>query len=123
MNFEYSASDFLTIGQLAWTVYKTFRDTPESFNNISIEVLSLHTVLKEIEEIPSRQSLSESNKASLATITNGCRNILQDLQTLVWKYESLGLKSKDTWDRLRWGSNDIAVLRARLAPNLKPTAL
>jgi hypothetical protein len=118
MSFGYSAGDFLAVGQLAWAVYKSCRDASESFNNISIEVLSLHAVLKEVEEILSEQSLSASKKASLATITNGCRKVLQDLQALVWKYESLGSKSKRTWDRLRWGSNDIAELRARLTSNL-----
>jgi len=77
MSFGYSVGDFITVGQLAWTVYKSRRDAPESFNNISIEVLSLHALLKEVEETISDHPLPES-KASLATITSGCQDVLQD---------------------------------------------
>jgi len=48
--------------QLAWTVYKSCRDAPESFNNISVEVLSLHALLKEVEETISDHPLLNQNK-------------------------------------------------------------
>ena len=117
MSFGYSVGDFLAVGQLAWKVYKSCRDAPESFNNISLEVLSLHALLKEVEETLSSCPLTQSKQASLATITAGCQNVLLDLQALVLKYESLGTQSKRTWDRVRWGSKDIAELRARLTSN------
>ena len=78
MSFGYSVGDFIAVGQLAWTVYKSCRDAPESFNNISVEVLSLHALLKEVEEMISDHLVPESKQASLATITSGCRDVLQD---------------------------------------------
>jgi hypothetical protein len=108
---------FLAVGTLAWNVYKACRDAPESFRNISAEVLSLHAVLKEVEEALSDHQLTQSRQASLATITEGCQKILYDLQAVVNKYESLETQSKRTWDRLKWGSNDIAEIRARLTSN------
>jgi hypothetical protein len=118
MSFGYSVGDFVAVTQLAWTVYKSCRDAPESFNNISTELLSLHAVLKEVEEIISEQPLSETRRHHLATISHGCKCVLEDLRALVKKYESLGSQSKRTWDRMRWGSNDIAELRARLTSNV-----
>ena len=50
----------------------------------------------------------------IKTVVNGCVSVLSDLQRLVSKYESLGLQSKWTWDRIRWGSEEITELRARL---------
>jgi hypothetical protein len=117
MSFGYSVGDFIALGQLAWQVYKSCKDAPGSFKNISSEVLSLHAVMKEVEETLSSCTLPQSKQASLVTITNGCKDALQDLQSLVDRYESLGLQTKRTWDRLRWHSNDIAELRARLTSN------
>ena len=83
-----------------------------------MEVLSLHAVLKTVEESLASRVMSESRLADLATISAGCQSVLQDLQALVDKYESLGSKSKRTFDRMGWGSNDLAELRARLTSNL-----
>jgi hypothetical protein len=50
MSFGIDVGDFLTVGKIAWNVYKSCRDAPEGFGNISVEVISLHAVLKEVEE-------------------------------------------------------------------------
>lgn len=118
MSFGYGVGDCIAVGQLSWNVYKSCRDAPESFGNISMEVLSLHAVLKTVEESLASRVMSESRLADLATISAGCQSVLQDLQALVDKYESLGSKSKRTFDRMGWGSNDLAELRARLTSNL-----
>ena len=107
MAFGYGVGDFLAVGQLAWTVYKSCKDAPESFGNISQEVLSLHVVIKEFEDNVSGQTLTAAQQAGLKTVGDGCRNVLQELQSLVVKYESLGSKSKRTWDRVGWALKDI----------------
>lgn len=117
MSLGFGVGDFLAVGKLAWTVYKSCRDAPESFRNISLEVLSLHAVLKEVEEILAEEPLTGSRKQSLATVTNGCKCVLDDLKALVDKYEGMGSQSKITWDRMKWGAADITELRARLTSN------
>ncbi len=42
--------DFIAVGTLAWNVYKSCKDAPGTFQNISYDVLSLHAFLKEAEE-------------------------------------------------------------------------
>lgn len=44
--------------------------------------------------------------------------MLEDLQELLKKYESLGTQSKRTWDRIRWGAKGIAELRARIISSI-----
>ena len=117
-SFGYGVGDCIAVGQLAWKVYKSCRDAPESFGNISMEVLSLHAVLKTVEEGLDGQAMSESRLENLATISSGCRSVLHDLQALVDKYESLGTKGKRTFDRMGWGTNDLVELRARLTSNV-----
>jgi len=114
MSFGFGIGDISAVSQLAWRVYRACKDAPESFQNISDEVLSFHAVLKEVEETVSERQLSQSQAERLGTITQGCNNVLHDLQALIDKYESLGSQSKRTWDRMRWGSEDIIELRARL---------
>lgn len=118
MSFGFSVGDFVAILNLAWQVYKSCKDAPGSFRNISQEVLSLHAVLKEVEETLLDHPIPPSKEAGLATVTDGCKDVLQNLQSLVIKYESLGSNTKSTWDRMRWHSDDIAELRARLTSNI-----
>jgi hypothetical protein len=77
----------------------------------------LHALLMEVEENLSAQTLSSTRQARLKTIGDGCRNVLEELQSLVDKYESLGTQSKRTWDRMKWGYTDITELRSRLTSN------
>ncbi len=91
---------------------------PGSFDNVSIEVLSLHAVLKEGEETLFIRPLPTERAERLKVIKEGCDKVLVDLRSLVEKYESLGTQSKRTWDRMRWSSEDIAEIRARLTSNV-----
>ncbi|MCJ1469064.1 hypothetical protein MMC07_007696 [Pseudocyphellaria aurata] len=117
MSFGFSVGDIAALGQLAWRVYKACKDAPDSFKNISQEVSSLSMVLKEVEEALSNSGLSAPQQSRLKFVGEGCRVILEDLQSRLDKHNSLSTKSKRTWDRLGWGSKDIAELRSRLTSN------
>lgn len=102
--YGFGVGDFVATVTLAWDLYKSTKDAPESFNNIHSDVLSFHAVLKEAEETILKEHYSESRQARLNQIGDGCRSVLIDLDILVKKYASLGTQSKRTWDRMRWGS-------------------
>lgn len=78
----------------------------------------MHAVLKEGEEIFFVHPLPTARAERLNTIKEGCEKVLVDLQNLVERYESLGTQSKRTWDRMRWGNEDVAQIRARLTSNI-----
>lgn len=78
----------------------------------------MHAVLKEGEEIFFVHPLPTARAERLNTIKEGCEKVLVDLQSLVEKYESLGTQSKRTWDRMGWGNEDVADIRARLTSNI-----
>ena len=75
-------------------------------------------MLKEGEEILFIHPLPTARAERLYTVKEGCEKVLVDLQNLVEKYESLGTQSKRTWDRMRWGNEDVAEIRARLTSNV-----
>ena len=83
-----------------------------------MEVLSLHALLKEGEETLFTHALSPARADRLQIIKHGCYKVLVDLQGLVKKYESLGTQAKRSWDRMRWGNEDIAEIRSRLTLNV-----
>jgi hypothetical protein len=114
MGYGYGVGDFIAIGTLAWKVYKSCKRVPEAFGHIFSEVLALHAVMKEAEETVFAQPLPPASQESLRAVGDGCHRVLQDLDNLVNKYKSLGKLSKRTWDRITWGAEDIAELRARL---------
>ena len=112
--FGFGVGDFVAVGTLAWTVFKSCKEAPESFSNIHIEVLSLHALTKEAEETVFKSPLTPERGARLAVVKDGCMAVLTDLDELVKKYESLGTKSKRSWDRLGWGTQDVNEIRLRL---------
>lgn len=44
--------------------------------------------------------------------------MLQDLNALLLKYESLGTKSQRTFDRMGYGTHDMDAIRLRLISNV-----
>lgn len=75
-------------------------------------------MLKEAEETLFTRPIPLARAERLKVIKDGCDKVLVDLQSLVEKYESLGTQSKRTWDRMGWGNEDIAEIRARLTSNI-----
>ncbi len=113
-NFGFSIADFVSLSRLAWNVYKGCRDAPESFQAVSNEVINLHIILKEVDELVSTSNLDPDKATDLRNIAGNCRTVLNDLQALLSKYRSLGTASRRTWDRLRFGQEDVQKIRSRL---------
>ncbi|KAL8754606.1 MAG: hypothetical protein Q9199_004217 [Rusavskia elegans] len=117
MSFGYSVIDFVAVGQPAWSAYKSCKEALESFANVSLEVLSLHAIVKEFGDSLTRNTLPSFQLAGLKSLTEGCRKVLDDLQIIIDRHHSLGSKSKRTWDRLAWGKESINELRSRMISN------
>ena len=94
VGFGYGVGDFIALGSLAWSVYKSCKGAPEAFGDIYLEVLSLQAVLKEAEETVFAQSLSPAKRDGLKAVGDGCHHVLTDLDNLCNKYQSLGTQSK-----------------------------
>ena len=117
MSFGFGAGDIINVSTLAWKLFKSCKDAPGEFKNVAGEVVSLHVVLKETEELVAESNLSSHQTTQLQHLTDGCQSVLHDLTRLLKKYQSLGSKSQKTWDRLKWGSEGIANARTRLISN------
>jgi hypothetical protein len=103
----------------AWDLYKACKDSSDEFKRISSEVASLHVVLKETEEYlkESKGLNSPTRDDRLGTLIEGCNEVLTTLKRLLDGYDSLGTQAQRTWDRMRWGLEDLAEARSKIISN------
>jgi len=118
MSFGVSVGDLIQVGTLSWSLYRGCRDSSDEFKRISQEVASLHVVIKETEDqFTESQGLSPTRDYRLAVLLEGTNDVLQELKKLLDSYDSLGTQAQRTWDRMRWGMEDLADVRSRLISN------
>ena len=118
MSFGFSVSDLVLVVQFAHNLWQEAQDAPGTFRAVSAEVASLKIVLQEVQETVTGRDIEQAKRAELGQLIDGCNSILVELQTLLYKYKSLGTHSKRTWDRLRWGKQPIKEIRLRLVSHV-----
>lgn len=94
-------------------------------NHLLDRVRSFSIVLQDVDVVLSDRELDDQQRTALREITNGCRNVLHDLQTTLDKYRELeskpkgiGKTAKRVWKRLTWEPDDIRELRGRITSNI-----
>ena len=120
--------DVMAISGLALKVCTAYKDAPGDYRNISDEVESLHIIINKAAHYFESTTISDSSRQEGHKVLRGCHNVLEDLDALMEKYDSLASKSTSTstsqaLQRLKLsaslgiGTEDIATLRARLTSN------
>ena len=130
MSFGYGVGDIMAISGLALKVCTAYKDAPGDYKNISDEVESLHIIINKAAQHFEGPTLSNNShwQQEGQKVLRGCQNVLEDLDALIEKYNSLasastGSDSGQVLQRLKLsaslvlGTEDIATLRARLTSN------
>ena len=134
MSFGCGVGDVMAISRLAFKVYTGCKNAPGEYGNISDEVKSLHIVIDSAAQHFKSTTLSDSKRQKGQEVMRGCQNLLEDLDSLIGKYNSLAPASTSTGTTtttstsqvlqrvklgagLALGTEDIATLRARLISN------
>ena len=118
MSLGYGVGDIMAISGLAVKVYTAYKDAPEDYRNISDEVKSLHIIINKAARHLESTSLSNSNRQEGQEVLQGCQNVLEDLDSLIVKYNSLASpNTSQVLQRIKLGTEDIATLRVRLISN------
>ena len=136
--FGISVGDIIGVGSLAWNIYKACKSSASKsilksmlltiskgksasaeFEEVAREVNTLHTAIKELgDEAHDGGSILNrtdgSKKTELEEIVRNCRSVLVELEKILTKYNSLGTKSKRTWDRIRFGAEGLQAIREKL---------
>ena len=90
------------------------------FDEVSKEVATLHTALKEVsDEVQNPRSVlnrsATSKKSELEAILTNCRYTLASLDNVLRKHGSLGSSRPRMLDKFRFGRKDLSPIRTQLA--------
>lgn len=118
MSFGFGVGDFIAVGELCWKSYKRVKESPGNYKELASEVSGLFAVIEETKELLSQQEITAAQQAKLLPCKDGCEGVLNDLNGLLTKYESLGTKSQRTFDRMGMGLEDMTAIRLRLISNV-----
>lgn len=127
MSFGFSVGDIILLVQLAHRTFRRCQNAGEEYNEIACEVHSLHSVLRtlrsEAQRLDSKVFKQDpSSTKELIATTDGCKNVLATLDTILAKYEGLKVlegeagAGKKLWQKLRFGSKteELGIIRCRL---------
>lgn len=115
MSFGTSIGDIISLIQLAHQNYRNCKQAGGEYLEIAREVRSLHSVLKSLhDEAENKDSVlfqkDAPSKSQLSTTIEGCKGILEGIDTLLVKYHRLAQdttetsKPKKLWHRMRFGA-------------------
>ncbi|KAM0797111.1 hypothetical protein BDR22DRAFT_892644 [Usnea florida] len=119
MSFGFGIGDFVAVGNLAWTVYRSCKGLTEEFQEVCLEALTVHTLIKELQdEAIDPQSLlnvrGAPRKQELMTLINNLEESLKELDEIVRKYQGLTRRDRSIWNQLRLASEDLEASRSKL---------
>ena len=105
--------DIIAISQLAVKVRTAYKDAPDNYRHISEEVKSLQTMIDKAVHHFNSPTLNSNNRQEGQKVLEGCESVLEDLDSLIEKYNSLSPVKKVQLGIIE----DIPTLRARLISN------
>ena len=118
MSLGCGVGDIMAISGLAVKVYTAYKDAPDEYRNISDEVESLYIIIQEAAQHFEGAKLCDNTRQKGPKILKGCQNILEDLDALIIKYNSIASGSTGrVIQRIKLGTEDISSLRIRLISN------
>jgi hypothetical protein len=107
MSIGLSPSDFISIPQFAWNVYKACRDCTGDYRALASEVASLHRVLSEVAENIKECELSPQSTERLSILGNGCQDVLERVEKTVASYDALKSEEVTLMAKLRRGKKRV----------------
>ena len=113
--FGWGVGDIIAISQLAIKVYTAYKEAPDDYQHISDEVKSLQILIDKAAPHFARTTLNNNSRQEGQQALKGCKDILEDLSSLIEKYNSPG--TSQVLRKIRLGTEDIASLRTRLISN------
>ena len=133
MSLPFGAGDIVAVGTLIWKTYAAYADAPEQFQNFAREILSLHVVVRKVEDhmgisgsgratqLPGPggvANLSTKDRNDLKILYDDLRTIMAELDDLLKKYQNLTSNRRNPIDRFRWGQEDLVGLRDKLRSSI-----
>jgi ankyrin repeat protein len=116
MSFGFSVGDFLAVGNLCMKLYRSFKDVPDTFNEIGRELSSFYIVLCDLEHQASdpesllnRRGASQKNE--LLQLRDNLNFTMEELDGLFQTYTRIG---RSAWRRIQLSQKDLEKPRRDL---------
>ena len=107
--------DIIVISGLAVRVYTAYKNAPEHHRHISEGVAELQILINKATQHFKGTTISSKGRRDGERVVRGCQSVLQDLYSLIKKYNRLVLINKRLVLRgVRLGKEDITTLQIRL---------
>jgi hypothetical protein len=114
MSFGFSVGDFIQLLQITKQTYRNCKQAGGEYLEIAQEVRSLHGILRSLREEAEKPGSvllrsTSSSTSKLPILVRGCRNVLEDIDRRLAKYQGLAddgattSAPKKLWHRLRFG--------------------
>lgn len=114
MSFGFSVGDFVSLSQLAWSVYSSCKGSSREFKDVARQVNSLHLILKSTAEHLLQQPPETNEVTELASIKIQCQDILAEINCLLQRRKSLGTEKPRRWDMIKWALGDAVHFKEKL---------
>ncbi|KFX88524.1 hypothetical protein V490_07578 [Pseudogymnoascus sp. VKM F-3557] len=122
---DVDVGDIIAVTNLANKIRQRFVNSPEQFKAIATEVRSLSIVLQDADVFLPENELTSQQKTDLDGIVQGCRDLLEELQIALDKYQELDSGAKASsgrprkmWKKLTWDQKEIEGFRGRISSNI-----
>ncbi|KAL4787644.1 hypothetical protein BJX76DRAFT_354123 [Aspergillus varians] len=117
-----SVGDVITIIEIVNNLAQTYAGALDHYAEISDTVKSLSYVLQKVSVTIPAEELSPDQLAGLSEITQGCKNVLEDLEKELDRYQALGDRGggfkrslERIYRRFAWNQKATEQLRARIS--------
>jgi hypothetical protein len=102
------------VPELAWKVFRSCEQSSSDFKGLASEVSELHIALRLTREMLETDTFSMDYRPKIHEISEDAYEVLQEIQSMMEKYEAFGVKSQKTWDRMGFGLDKLSELRTQL---------
>ena len=110
--------DIIAISGLAVRVYRAYKDGPADCRHISEDVAALQILVDKVARHLKSTTISSDDRLDGQKVLQCCQSVLQDLSSLIEKYNRLAPINKRLILRgVKLGKEDIIALQARLILN------
>ena len=110
-----SVRDIITISGLAVRVHIAYKNAPDGYKHISKDVAALQILIDKAAKHFKGTIISSNGRLDGQRVLKRCQSVLQDLYSLIEKYNKLVLINKRlVLKGVRLGKEDITTLHIRL---------
>lgn len=108
------ADHITTLRPVARSLYRSCLTSSDLFKQVQNELGALLAMLETTEDNSNELHFDADRHSQLSSLSRDCHKVLQDLQRLKAHFDGVGTQCQLTWERMGWGTDELAEIRSRL---------